>query len=121
MDKYNKFIGALGEKNAKKLKDKEDEKKRKEQERKYHEDVAKREEEQLNKKAAVQFEKDKIFLRNFSNVTKTFIKSRKNKRNKDARICKRGIRLMINWMRYKAMNVALPIEHYRLFQYLRAL
>ena len=52
---------AYAEKAARKQQEKENERLRKEQERKYHEDVAKREAEHNSKKAAVQFEKDKIF------------------------------------------------------------
>jgi len=52
---------AYAEKKAQKEREKEEELLQKEKERKYQEDVAKREEELKNKKAAIKFEKDKIF------------------------------------------------------------
>ena len=52
---------AYAEKKAQKQKEKEEDLLQKEKERKYQEDVAKREEELKNKKAAIKFEKDKIF------------------------------------------------------------
>ena len=52
---------AYAEKAKQKQKEKEDDLLQKEKERKYQEEVAKREEELNNKKAAIKFEKDKIF------------------------------------------------------------
>ena len=52
---------AYAEKNARKQREKEEDRIQKEKERKYHEEVQKREDELNNKKAAMQFEKDKIF------------------------------------------------------------
>ena len=52
---------AYAEKDARKEKQKEEDRLQKERERKYHEDIQKREEELNNKKAAIKFEKDKIF------------------------------------------------------------
>ncbi len=52
---------AYAEKNARRQREKEEDLLQKEKERKYHEEVQKREDELNNKKAAVQFEKDKIF------------------------------------------------------------
>ena len=52
---------AYAEKDARKERQKEEDRLQKERERKYHEDVQKREDELNSKKAAIQFEKDKIF------------------------------------------------------------
>ena len=52
---------AYAEKAQRKLQEKEEERLQKEKERKYYEDVAKREAEHQQKKAAIQFEKDKRF------------------------------------------------------------
>ena len=52
---------AYAEKNARKQREKEEDRIQKEKERKYQEDLQKREDELNNKKAAIQFEKDKIF------------------------------------------------------------
>ena len=52
---------AYAEKDARKERQKEEDRLQKERERKYHEEVQKREDELNNKKAAIQFEKDKIF------------------------------------------------------------
>ena len=52
---------AYAEKDARKERQKEEDRLQKERERKYHEDVQKREDELKGKKAAIQFEKDKIF------------------------------------------------------------
>ena len=52
---------AYAEKDARREREKEEDRLQKERERKYHEDVQKREDELNNKKAAIQFEKDKIF------------------------------------------------------------
>ena len=52
---------AYAEKDARKERQKEEDRLQKERERKYHEDVQKREDELKNKKAEIQFEKDKIF------------------------------------------------------------
>ena len=57
----NYMENAYAEKAARKKKEKEEEEARKERERKYFEDVEKREKEHADKKAAIQFEKDKIF------------------------------------------------------------
>jgi len=52
---------AYAEKRAQKQREKEEDLLQKEKERKYQEEIAKREEEIKNKKAAIKFEKDKIF------------------------------------------------------------
>jgi len=52
---------AYAEKNARKQREKEEDRIQKEKERKYQEDIQKREDELNSKKAAIQFEKDKIF------------------------------------------------------------
>ena len=52
---------AYAEKDARKQRQKEEDRLQKERERKYHEEVQKREDDLNNKKAAIQFEKDKIF------------------------------------------------------------
>jgi hypothetical protein len=52
---------AYAEKDARRQREKEEDRLQKERERKYHEEIQKREDDLNSKKAAIQFEKDKIF------------------------------------------------------------